>query len=231
MVNLIIRFTLLLSLLNITPGCKQDTPDKTAKKETPKAKSPKAEKEYVVSEKSQKVIDENTTLTPRDPNAPDFVPSDLPLPDACSLITTLDVQEVFGVDATGVSLKNATNRQSPHSASCFYKWDGKRPNAGIFIQIQKNPVGAEYPQWATAYVESKRSVGESAFSTDGKTYKYKKWDFVGDDGSYSYDMAKYVWRIGNDYVYTIAFNEDMTESEMTTAAQKLATKVMSSLKK
>lgn len=167
----------------------------------------------------------DTVITKADPNAPAFTPSNLPLPDPCSLISSVDVANILNVPTEDLEVKDGSG-SSNHSRACFYKWSGKRVNAGILIQVQKNPVGDEFPGWATSFVESKRSMGESDFSGGSENYKYSKLEGLGDDGSYSYELGKYFWRIADDYVYMVAFNEDMKADEQLSIARGIAEKIL-----
>jgi len=175
--------------------------------------------------------DGKTVITKADPNAPDYVPSTLPLPDACKLVAADDVARIMNVTSGDIEVKDGGGQKSGHSRACFFKWIGERPNAGILIQVQKNPVGDEFPAWATSFVESKRSMGESDFTGDGGTIKYEKLEGLGDDGSYSYKMGKYYWRVSNDYVYMVAFNEDMSASAQLSAAKEFGAIIMDNLAK
>lgn len=169
--------------------------------------------------------DGNTTITKEDKTKPAYTPSNLPLPDACSLVSRNEVATILGVPAEDLEIKDGSG-SSNHARACFFKWIGNRPNAGILIQVQKNPVGDEFPTWATSFVESKRTMGESDFSGGDENFKYDKLEGLGDDGSYSYDLGKYFWRVGDDYVYMVAFNEDMSASKQLSAAKKLGAVVM-----
>ncbi len=205
-----IQFTLVFATLLLSIGCGPDTKEK--------------------SDSNIQVSDDGkTVITKADPNAPDFVPSNLPLPDACTLVTAADVAKIMNVDAGDIEIKDGSGRSSAHSRACFFKWIGERPNAGILVQVQKNPVGDEFPGWATSFVESKRSMGESDFTGSGENVKYKKLEGLGDDASYSYEMGKYIWRTGNDYVYMVAFNEEMTAPQQLKAAKDFASIIMSNV--
>jgi hypothetical protein len=163
---------------------------------------------------------------------PAFTPSDLELPDACSVITKAEIAAALKLKSDEILIKDGSNPKAPHARACFFKWNGGiRANAGILIQIQKNPVGDEFPAWATSYVESKRTSGESSFTGEAENYKYKKWTDVGDDGSYSYDLGKCLGRIGDDYVYMIAFNEDMSEAAQMQAARTMYGNIMARIGK
>ena len=79
------------------------------------------------------------------------------------------------------------------------------PNTGILLQIQANPVEDEYAEWVTLFVSSKRTTGEKTMGTN-ETFKYNKMEGLGDDGSFSHRLGKYIWRDGNKYAFSIAFN-------------------------
>lgn len=206
------QFTIVLAALLFSVGCEPDTKSKT-------------DSNVTVSD------DGKTTITKADPNAPDFVPSNLPLPDACDLVSAANVAKIMNVTAGDIEVKDGSGKSSNHSRACFFKWVGDRPNAGILIQVQKNPVGDEFPTWATSFVESKRTMGESDFTGGGEKVIYKKYDGQGDDGAYSYEMGKYFWRTGNDYVYMVAFNEDMSASAQLKAAKQFGDIVMANVAK
>jgi len=203
----LIQIVIVLAAVLLTLGCGPDS-------------KPKTDAKVNVSD------DGKTVITKADPNAPAYTPSDLPLPDACSLVSAADVAKIMKVDAGDIEVKDGSGKSSAHSRACFFKWIGERPNAGILVQVQKNPVGDEFPGWATSFVESKRSMGESDFTGNGENIKYKQLDGLGDDASYSYEMGKYLWRTGNDYVYMVAFNEEMTAAQQLTAAKEFASIIM-----
>jgi len=127
------------------------------------------------------------------------------VPDACALITKEEIAKIFGISAGAISEKDASHTKSPYTRSCFYRWEGASPNTGILLQVQANPVAEEYAEWVSLYVESKRTTGEKEMGSND-TYRYKKLEGLGDDGSYSHRLGKYVWRDANNYVFMVAFN-------------------------
>ncbi len=184
--------------------------------------------------KNQFVQDSEGTVEAKPPKkeSPQLNYSKLPVPDACTLLSPEDIQEILGIDATEIQVKDGSHPSSPYARACFFKWiSDSRPNAGMLVQAQVNPVGDEFPTWATSFIESKRTGGESDFSGTGEVYKYTKLEGIGDDGSYSYELGKYLWRTGNEYVYMIAFNEDMGDSEQLAAVMKFADKIMQRVEK
>ncbi len=202
------RYSILLFVLALlVVSCKPDTPSNVEVKD-----------------------DGNTVITKADPDAPAFVPSDLPLPNACQLVTRDEIGRLMNIDGGDIEVKDGS-AGSDHSKACFFKWVGQRPNAGILIQVQKNPVGDEFPGWATSFVESKRTMGESDFTGGSENFKYKDLEGLGDDGAYSYEMGKYFWRTGNDYVYMLAFNEDMSASKQLSVAKQFGKIIMDNVSK
>lgn len=151
------------------------------------------------------------------------------IPDACSLLNSEDVAKVLGVDANAIKVKASNSLQSPHTKSCFYRWDGASPNTGILVQVQGNPIPEEYAEWVSLFVSSKRTSGEKSMgSTD--VHLYKKLEGLGDDGSYSHELGKYIWRDANNYVFMVAFNTNSAPAKQLADAKALGKIIMSNYK-
>lgn len=154
---------------------------------------------------------------------------DSDVPDACTLITEAEVAAIIGLAEADVNLKDGSNKLTATTRSCFFRWaDSSSPSAGILIQVQKNPIPEEYADWPILFIDSKIKNGEQTFDGTDVSYKFKKWDVVGDAGCYSYDAGKYHWRLGNQYVFMVAFNTSVNEKTQMKQATALAKKVMSS---
>jgi len=138
----LIQIVIVLAAVLLTLGCGPDS-------------KPKTDAKVNVSD------DGKTVITKADPNAPAYTPSDLPLPDACSLVSAADVAKIMKVDAGDIEVKDGSGKSSAHSRACFFKWIGERPNAGILVQVQKNPVGDEFPGWETTHLIVMRWVSTS----------------------------------------------------------------------
>ena len=125
---------------------------------------------------------------------------------ACSLVSTNVVAEALGMNNDQIKQSNATPAaENPVQSACFYKWeDFDLPNSGIFIQIIRNPLGDEYPDYISKYVESYRLQGEQG--VDEQPVFFKKFEGFGDDGSYSTEAGKYFWRLGEKVSFLVAFN-------------------------
>lgn len=152
------------------------------------------------------------------------------VPDACALISTQEIAKIFGIKSGAINQKDASHTKSPFTRSCFYRWDGASANTGILLQVQANPVAEEYAEWVTLFVESKRTSGEKEMGNN-ETYKYEKLEGLGDDGSYSHRLGKYVWRVGNDYAFMVAFNTNSAAEVQMKNVQKIGKIMMSNYAK
>lgn len=147
------------------------------------------------------------------------------VPNACDLVSAEFVANVVSANVKEMSHINATTEQSPYTNSCFYRWPNKGVNDGILIQVQANPVAAEYAEWVTLFVDSKKTEGERAMQGGGATI-YKDLDGVGDDGAYSHELGKYIWRSGNDYAFTLTFRSNSAPAKQLSMAKKIGQEVM-----
>jgi hypothetical protein len=151
------------------------------------------------------------------------------IPDACSFLDVNFVAKTLGVSPNIVDVKDATNPQQGHSKACFFKWDDEAlGNAGLMVQVMTNPVYDEFPEWVSSFLTTKKVDGEQDFTTTTELYKYKDWKGLGDEGAYSEELAKYHWRLGNDYLFLLAFNLDVPVAKQNEYAKVIGAKVMES---
>ncbi len=181
---------------------------------------------------------EGNTIGLVDPNAPENQTRSAPEiikrdannnpipPNACALVTPEFLGKVLGVNAGTISVKDGSSATSPHARSCFFRWEHEgAPNSGVLVQVQVNPVPHEFPDWAIAFVDAKKTAGEQ--SIDGSAgYRYKDFSGMGDDGAYNFELSRYIWRISNEYVFLIAFNLPSTEGQEVKWAQSIGKEVM-----
>ena len=153
------------------------------------------------------------------------------LPSACSLIDEKTIGRTIGVSPEKITLKDGSSRKAEHSQSCFFRWEHKGiPNSGVLIQIQDNPIPDEFPDWASAYVAAKINQGEQMPDGSG-SYRYKRMDGLGDSGGYSAELDRYVWRVGKDYVFMVAFNlSGESETQKLNWVKSIGTEMMNNLK-
>lgn len=150
------------------------------------------------------------------------------LGQACVLVPDRVVAQALGKTAQDIILTNSSNPgPDPDQTSCFYKWDDPDlSNAGVFIQLMRNPMGDEFPTYVSQMIEQKRLVGEQ--TTDGERTVFKKFEGFGDDGAYNSEDGKYFWRLGEEIVFQIAFNTSHTPEEKYQIATDLARSVTES---
>jgi len=143
---------------------------------------------------------------------------------ACRLITADEMAAALGKTKEDIKLSNATPRDAdPNQTACFYKWDDPDLfNAGIFIQLLKNPMGDDFPDYVSQFILQKRTRGEQQM--DGPPSLFKPLDW-GDDGSYDVESAKYYWRLGEEVVFALAFNTVYTPKEQYQIATDIATRL------
>lgn len=145
------------------------------------------------------------------------------LDNACSIIPRNTIAEALGKNSGDFKLTNSSPRDANRThSSCFFKWsDFDVANAGILIQMMRNPVGDEFPDWVVQFVKSKKELGES--TADGEKDIFKTFEGFGDDGAYSTVGGKYFWRLGDQVVFSLAFNTGHAPEEQYDIAVKLAT--------
>lgn len=152
------------------------------------------------------------------------------VPDACALISVDQIAKILGVQPEAISQKDASHTKSPFTRSCFYRWDGASPNTGVLLQVQGNPVAEEYAEWVSLFVESKRTTGDKEMGTN-ETHKYEKMEGLGDDGSYSHRLGKYVWRDGNNFAFLLSFNTNSAPDVQMNNVKKIGKIVMGNYEK
>ncbi len=153
------------------------------------------------------------------------------LPAACDLLTPEFVSEVIGgVDISQVVVKDGSGKNAVDAKACFFKWADKgNPNGGVLLQVQRNSIPDEFPDWASYYINGKVNQGDR--TPDGSvTHRYKRWDGMGQAGAYSYDLARYTWRTESDHVFMVAFNLQSSEAEQLIWAEKLGNEAMKKFK-
>lgn len=151
------------------------------------------------------------------------------IPDACSLMSTKTIGRYVNQPAENIFASDGSSLKSPKARACFFKWDGSAiANAGVMIQVQKNPVEEDVPEYFTYLIASRKTDGEKDPSSES-VIKYKDWPGFGDDGAYSTEAGKYIWRIGNEWAFMIAFNTELPPNAQKVAAEAFAQEAMSNM--
>ncbi len=146
------------------------------------------------------------------------------LPDPCALVSESFIGKLIGVDPLYIGKKDGSGK-SFTQRSCFFRWEHDGiANSGVLIQVQKNPIPDEFPDWAAYYVNAKKNEGDKA--PDGSsTYRYKDFPGFGVTGAYSSDLGRYYWRLKNDVVFMVALNMPEAKETQLEWARAIATEV------
>ncbi len=147
------------------------------------------------------------------------------IPDACDLLTQETIAKYVGFPSASIMLSDGSSPKNKLQRACFFKWDGSEiKNAGVMVQVQQNPVADEVPEYLTYMIQSLKTDGENNMS--GANVKFQDWPEFGDDGAYSTEVGKYMWRVGNDWAFMVAFNTTMNARDQQKAAKAFAKEVM-----
>lgn len=199
------RSLLLLSLISLFLSCKSDPPASVV--------------ETVVNTAPQNQIPDEQAVTDLATN------NNVKVPNATTLIPEARIGKIINQDPGMIEVVQGNPLSEKNYQSAFIKWPADFPNAGILVQVSRNPVYDEYRDWAISYIDSKMTAGENVQGA-AEMVKFNKYTEHGDSGAYSYEAGKYYWRIGRDYVITIAFNMDWDEKEQYRIATDLGTEIM-----
>lgn len=215
---------LLLLIITAFISCKSDSSSSTARtQESTEKTSPenKAIQEFV---NSKPTITSAESLSSKD-GAIKTNFNKNGIPDACDLLTQETISRYVGIPSASIMLADGSSAKNNLQRACFFKWDGSEiKNAGVMVQVQQNPVADDVPDYLTYMVQSLKSDGENNMS--GAVVKFNDWPEFGDDGAYSTEVGKYVWRVGNDWAFMIAFNTTMSARDQKKAAKVFAKEVM-----
>jgi len=152
-----------------------------------------------------------------------------PLPNSCDLVSAEFVSQTLGsVAARDIYVKDGSGKNPKNARSCFFKWEeASNVNAGVLLQIQRNPLPDEFPDWASYFIRAKRDQGDKMPDGSG-TYRYKDFPGMGIAGAYNYDLARYTWRVKSGHVFMVAFNLQSSEAEQLIWAEKIGKEAMRS---
>ncbi len=160
----------------------------------------------------------------------DFAEYDLP--SACDLLSPEWLSKEFNTEPGLVNIKDASSSRTKYAKSCFFKWDmDALPNGGIMLQIQRNPVPNISKKWVSSFMKAKKKEGESSMSTPGVMNTYKELSGLGDEAIYNFDLNRCFWRVGEDYLFMLAFNLDLEEKKEKALAIKIGNEVIRNFNK
>ena len=177
--------------------------------------------EQIAAKQRAKANPQKPKAQPAPPKTIDVGPK---LPDPCALVSEAFIGKLIGVDPLYIGKKDGSGK-SFTQRSCFFRWEHDGiANSGVLIQVQKNPIPDEFPDWAAYYISAKKNEGDKA--PDGSsTYRYKDFPGYGVAGAYSSDMGRYYWRLKNDVVFMVALNMPEAKGVQLEWAKAIATEV------
>jgi len=150
------------------------------------------------------------------------------IPSVCELLKPKLVADQFDVREADVLVTNGKRREIGNNSnkSCFWRWTG----GGILVQISKNPLPGEIPNWTGEYMNAKRNSGERNIE-GGKTSKYSFTDFngPGTENLSNHDLGRYYSVYKDKFIVALIFNYNMPEKEQKKVAKELLASVFENL--
>jgi hypothetical protein len=148
---------------------------------------------------------------------------DLPIPPSCEYVPVEWIAQRFNLDPELISVKDGG--AGTGMSGCFFRWSTMdKPNAGVFVQVYTNPVEEDVKNWATLRMQGLKSgqAGTAETSTE-----FKDFPGVGDEGAYNDELSTFYWRVGENYVFMLAFNLDIPAEDKYKHAEAISQEVMS----
>lgn len=170
--------------------------------------------------------DEAAAIRGKDLSKEIIAVKDLPNLNSCELLSKEFLMKELNADEFTYNSRNGSDTDLNNG--CFFQWTtSSKPNAGVMLQVMKNPFETETLIWATEYIKGMKA-GDSGTASGVETFK----DFttVGDDGVYNEKLSQYYWRVGNNYVFMLAFNLDDTPENKLEFAKAIAKESMKNFK-
>lgn len=129
------------------------------------------------------------------------------LPFACDLVSEKEMKKILNMDITFDVMDGNRNQKSENSTSCFYKWDDPKYDvSGVMIQVNRNPLPDEIPDYVTKYMNNKRWEGENSYDDPNVSFKYSDLEGLEFPAIYNRETYKYYFGVKNMYLCSVAFN-------------------------
>ena len=152
---------------------------------------------------------------------------DLPVPPSCEYIPVEWIGDRFDLDPETINVKDGGAGEG--MSGCFFRWSTlDKPNAGVFIQVYTNPFEEETKTWASGRLSGLRAG--NAGTIDDQSTAFKEFPGIGDEGAYNASSSTYYWRIGENYVFMLAFNLTISPEAQYKHAQAIGEEVMKNFK-
>lgn len=150
------------------------------------------------------------------------------LPKACDLLKAKLVADEFDVREANIIISDGKRRSegTQHSSSCFWRWTG----GGILVQVNRNPLPDEIPNWTDKYIDAKKTQGERNIENgETKKYQFKEFKGPGTENLYNHQLGRYYCEYDERFIVSLIFNYNMEEKQQLKAAQKFLESIFSNL--
>ena len=139
-----------------------------------------------------------------------------PLPNACDIVTSDQMAEILGLEEGELEMLDGNrNNKGANNTSCFYKWyDDSYDNSGVMIQIIRNSMPDELPDYVQATMNNKKWNGENSFEEPGVKYMYVDYEGIEVPAIFNDELDRYYFTKGYKYLYSVAFNYPIETTEM-----------------
>jgi hypothetical protein len=154
-----------------------------------------------------------------------FPDNPIVLQDPCTLIELEEVSKIFDIDASLINIKpgsQSQGAQQKNNVSCFYTWNDGISSGGFLLQLMKNPLYGEFDNWASSYIETLGTNGETSFP-DNIQYKYTPLNGLGDGAVYNEALGKVYWRLGEEMVVGLIFRNSPSVESIVSSGKEIGT--------
>ncbi|WP_235299179.1 hypothetical protein [Portibacter marinus] len=152
------------------------------------------------------------------------------LPFACDFIDEKEMLSILDKDVNLEVLDGNRNRKSEHSTSCFYKWDDIQYDvSGVMIQINRNPLPDEIPNFVQKSLDNKRWEGERSYDDPNISFKYDDMEGMPFPVIYNRETNKYFFGLKDMFVCSVVFNYPAEPDQLDAWFREIATKIVESV--
>ncbi len=137
------------------------------------------------------------------------------LPFACDLVKETTMREILGKDIELEVLDGNRSGISAHATSCFYKWsDPVYDVSGVMIQVQRNPLPDELPDFVQAYINNKKWEGENSHENPGEKFKYQDFEGLDVQAIFNEEVDRYYFAKDTKFLCSVAFNYPLPQDKL-----------------
>ena len=153
------------------------------------------------------------------------------LPFACDLVNEAQMKEILGkAEFEFEILDGNRTAQNENSTSCFYKWfDNIYDDSGVLIQLQRNPLPDEIPDYVTAMFKVKMWDGENTYQGGNETHTYTVFEGLSVPALYNTDLKQYYFGLGTQVLGMVAFNYPIDQEKLDAAFIQIANTMINEL--